>query len=268
MKVFRVVLIVACFSLICALFSGVASALEQNEATVTLIWSNTAPYQGSVATVRVSFKSDYAEVLTVYYVGLHFDWMDSDTFVGPDLSDNPVIISGYGSYTFDPISVLIPENASVGTHSYFVGIDGLEGDSTGFSWDSPTQTLQIQTYEVEIYNTLRANVASNITEAANRTYQSSEAQSLFEQAESAYAQALSLANEENWGDAIAALQSAYTYLDQANMEEQNYVEAESQQNQLLIIVGVVAVVAVVAVLTIILLFRRKKKETAPVNQPT
>jgi hypothetical protein len=266
MKLFRIVLVVACFSITCALFSGVVSALEQNDASVTLIWSNPTPYQGSNAIVRVSFKSNYAEALTVYYVGLHFDWMDSDTFVGPDLSDNPVIIPGYGSYTFDPISLLIPENVSVGTHSYFVGIDGLEG-ATGFSWDSQTQTLEIQSYKVEIYDTLRAKVASNITEAANRTYQSSEAQSLLGQAENAYAQALSLANEDDWEDAIAALQSAYSYIDQANMEEQNYVEAESQQNQLLLIVGV-AVVAVVAVLIIILLVRRKRKETAPVNQPT
>lgn len=89
MKLFRIILIVVCFSLICALFSGVASALEQDEATVTLTWSNTTPYQGSSATVRVFFKSNYAEELTIYYLGLHFDWMDSDTFVGPDLSDNP-----------------------------------------------------------------------------------------------------------------------------------------------------------------------------------
>jgi hypothetical protein len=267
MKLFRVILIVACFSIICAQFSGVVSALEQDEATVTLIWSNPTPYQGSSATVRASFKSNYAEILTIYYVGIHFDWMDSDTFVGPDLSANPVSIPGYGSYTFDPISVVIPENASVGTHSYFVGIDGLDEQSTAFSWDSQTLTVQIQTYEVEIYNTLRAKVANNITEATNQTYQSSEAQSLLEQAKNAYTQALSLANEENWGDAIAALQSAYSYIDQANIEEQNYVEAEGQQNQLLLIVGVVAV-AVVAVLIIILLVRRKKKETAPVNQPT
>lgn len=264
MRPFRIVLIVACFSIICALFSGVVSALEQNEASVTLTWSSQTPYQGSRATVMVFFNSDCAEELTVYYVGLHFDWMDSDAFVGPDLSNDPVTISGYGSYTFGPISILIPANASVGTHSYFVGIDGLEGISTNFSWDSQTLTMEIQNYEVEIYNVLITRVAGNITEAVNNTYQSSEAQSLIKQAENAYAQALSLANGGNWEEAIAALENADSYFEQANVEEQNYiVEAESQQNQLLIIVGV-AVVAAVAVLIIILVVRRKRKETAPV----
>ena len=68
---------------------------------------------------QVVFNSDSAEELTIYYVGIHFDWMDSDAFTGPDLSDNPVTISGYGSHTFDPIAILIPEDASVGTHNYF-----------------------------------------------------------------------------------------------------------------------------------------------------
>ena len=267
MKPFRPVLIVACFSIICALFSGVVYALDQDEARVSVAWSSETLYRGSSVIVNILFISDCAEELTIYCVGLHFDWMAPDTFVGRDLSDAPVTISSYGSYTFDPMTISIPETASVGTHSYFVGINGIQGEFTEFSWDSQTLMLLIQVSRKEAYNELKTNVASNITEAVNAAYQSSEAQSLIEQAENAYAQALSLANEEKWEEAISALQDASTYLEQADVEEQNYIEAKSQQDPLLIIVGVVAVV-VVAVLIIILMVRRKRKQTAPVDQPT
>jgi len=264
-KPFRIIHIAACFSIVFALFSGVSFALDQDEANVSLVWSNPTPYQGSSVNVRVVFNSDYAEELTIYYVGIHFDWMDSDAFAGPDLSNNPVTISGYGSHTFDPIAILIPEDASVGTHNYFVGIDGLEGESASFTWDSPTLTLQIQSYDTLVYNSLLTQVAGNITEADSGTYQSSEAQSFLEQAKSEYSKALSFANVENWEEAIPALQKAYTYLEQADAEEQDYIAAKSQQGDLLIIVAVAAV-AVVAVLAIILMLRRKRKP--PVDQPT
>lgn len=265
MKSFRLMSIAACFSIVFALFSGVSFALDQDEANVSVTWSNTTLYQGSGVTVTVVFDSDSSEELTIYYVGLNFDWMDSDAFVGPDLSNNPVTISAYGSHTFGPIAILIPENVSVGAHNYFVGIDGLEGESAGFSWDSPTQTLQIQDYETLIYNSLLTQVAGNITAADSGTYQSSEAQSLLQQAKNEYALALSFANAENWEEAIPALQKAYTYLEQADAEEQDYIAAKNQQGDLLIIVGVAAA-AVVAVLAIILMLRRKRK--APVDQPT
>jgi hypothetical protein len=265
MKPLSIISIVACFSIVFALFSGVSFALDQNEASVSLTWSNPAPYQGSTVTVMVVFNSDSAEELTIYYVGLHFDWMDSDAFSGPDLSKDPVTISGYGSHTFGPIAIVIPENVTIGAHNYFVGIDGLQGESAGFSWDSPTQTLQIQDYETLVYNALLTQVADNITAADNGKYQSSEAQSLLQQAKNEYALALSFANAENWEEAIPALQKAFTYLEQANAEEQNYISAESQQGDLLLIVGVAAVAAV-AVVAIVLVSRRKRKP--PVDQPT
>ena len=265
MKPFSLISIAACLSIVFALFSGVSFALDQNEANVSLTWSNPAPYQGSTVTVMVVFSSDNAETLTIYYVGLHFDWMKSDAFSGPDLSKDPVTISGYGSHTFGPIAIVIPEDASVGAHNYFVGIDGLQGESDGFSWDSPTQTLQIQDYETQVYNALLTQVADNINAADSVTYQSSEAQSLLEQAKNEYSKALSFANAENLEEAIPALQKAYTYLEQADEEEQDYIAAKSQQGDLLIIVAVAAV-AVVAVLAIILMLRRKRKP--PVDQPT
>jgi len=257
MKPFRPLLMIACFCIICALFSSVGSALEQDEAKVLVTWLSQTPYQGSSVIVHVTFLSNCSEELTIYYLGLHLDWMDSDHFVGHNLSDDPVIIPSYGSHTFYSITIYIPENAIVGTHNYFVGIDGVQGEYTSFSWDSQVLTLLIQNSMEEVYDELITKVASNITEAVNATYQSSEAQSLLEQAENAYGQALSLAAEENLEEAISTLQNASTYLKQADVEEQNYIETKSQQDPLLIIVGV-AVVVIVTALIMALIVRRKK----------
>ena len=123
MKRFHLVLIVTCLNIICALFSGVVFALDQNEVRVTVAWSSETHYQGSSQTFSVFLINDSSEELTLYYFGLHSDWMDSDRFIGYDLSANPVIIPAYGSQLLPPVTLQIPEDAGVGPRSYFIVID-------------------------------------------------------------------------------------------------------------------------------------------------
>jgi hypothetical protein len=144
MKSSPLLFIIICLSIICALFSGAVFALEQEEARVLPVWSTETFFAGSSANVQIFFTSNYSETLTIYQVGLHFDWMNSGDFVGLDVSANPVTVLSNESYIFPPINIIIPQDASIGTHSYFVGIDGIEGVSTNFSWDSLTRALQIQ----------------------------------------------------------------------------------------------------------------------------
>ena len=152
MKLFRLILIVACFSIICALFIGVGSALDQDEALVSPMWSSETLYQGSNVNVSIFFVNLYSEELAIYSVSLHFDWMTSDSFVGFDMSNNPVIIPSNGDHVFNPMLINIPEDVSVGTHSYFARIEGLQGESTVFSWDDPYDfNLRIQDSE-QVYN--------------------------------------------------------------------------------------------------------------------
>ena len=266
MKRFRLVLTVTCLSIIiCAIFSGAVFALDQDKARVSVAWSSETPYRGSSQNVTVLFINDNSEELTIYYFCLHFDWMDSDRFVGYDLSTDPVIVPAYGSHNFSPLTLQIPENASIGPHSYFVGIDGAQGESTNFSWDSLTLTVVVQNSVQDVYSGLVTQVVSDIAEAVDAEYQSSEAQSLLEQAENAYSQALSYANQENWDQAISALQTTSVYLDQADAEEQNYDESKSDQYLLLIVV-VVVVILVVAVLIVIRVMK-KRSQLPSINQP-
>ena len=269
MRCFRLVLIVTSLSIICALFSGVSSvvfALNQDAARVSVAWSTKTPYQGSNPIVTVFFINDSPETLTIDYFGLNFDWMDSKSFVGFDLSDDPVFIPAYGNQYFPPVTVQIPEDASLGPHSYFVGIDGVQNESTDFSWSSPIITLVVQSSGQDVYNGLVNQVAINIAEAVEAEYQSSDAQLFLEQAENSYSQALSYANQENWDNAISALQTASNYLEQADTEEQNYVDLKSEEDSLIIIVGV-AIIIVVAVLIVIWVMN-KRKQPPSINQPT
>jgi hypothetical protein len=121
----------------CALFTGVVFALDQDEALVSPMWSSETFYQGSNVTVTVFFVNLCSEELTVYSVGLHFDWMPSDSFVGLDMSNSPVIIPSNGDHIFNPMIIHIPEDVSAGSHNYFIRIEGLQGESSVFSWDDP-----------------------------------------------------------------------------------------------------------------------------------
>jgi len=260
MKLCRLVLTVACLSLICSLFSCVGFGLDQNEARVTMVWSDETPSPGNLVTVTVMFINDSPKDLSLYYFGLNFDWMESDQFVGHDLSDDPVTVQANGGYQyFSAVTVQIPEDATVGAHSYFVGIDGFEGDSDVFSWDSPTKVVSVVDSWQEIYTELVAQVAINISDVEAVDYNSPEAQSFLAQAQYAYSQALTYANQQNWEDAISSLQSSSLYLEQANTEEANYVEPEPEQDLLLIILGVVAVA--VAVIVVVIFLMRKKPKT-------
>lgn len=145
MKATNLLLVAICFSMITfSLFSNAAFALEQDEASASAYWTGQPFYQGSNGTLSITFISNSSDQLTIYYVGVHFDWMASDTFVGLNLQNSPVNVTSHGSYTFNPMIILIPSNVSVGSHSYFIGIDGVQGVYEGFSWDSQTFSLQIQ----------------------------------------------------------------------------------------------------------------------------
>ncbi len=143
MKKSRWLLIIAFFSICCILPSGGVSPLEQDEARMTPIWSNETPNPGSIVRLTVFFINDYSEPLTIQRVGVHIDWMEPEGFAGVDISDEPVTVQSSGGYAFPQINVQVPQDASVGTHSYFVGVDGILANSTEFNWDSPTRTLQI-----------------------------------------------------------------------------------------------------------------------------
>ena len=148
---------------VAAMCSGSAVSLKTNEASVQTLLSSQTVQPGQTITITIIFNSNAADTLQITNVGIHFDWMTSGNFYGYDLFNAPANIpSGGGTYMFHNISVQVPVNITAGIHSYYISIDGTQGNSTTlfakdsptaygimpfdyapplFSWDSPTATI-------------------------------------------------------------------------------------------------------------------------------
>ncbi len=262
MRTLRLMLTVTSISLICILCCSLVSALNQDEASVTLFPPDLTGYPGDTVSIRITLKSNYAEQLRIYTIGLHFDWMPSEGFSGHDLSDNPVTIPSHGTYIFDPIVIQIPFNASAGSHSYFVGVDGTEGLSASyFSWNSSSFTMQIHSIIEKIYSDLRPSVQNKLNGAISANYASSEAQSLLQQAQGEFNNATSFATEGRWNEAIQSLEIADDFLDQAYAAEQGSNEQQAALQSLLFYLAIIAIVVIIVVSIIVVVVRKKRKQT-------
>lgn len=254
MKSFPLKLVAISISIICILSIGAVSALNQNEATVSMIWASPKYYQGDTASVTVVFQSNIADELEITRIGIQFDWMPADAFYSYDLSASPVHIPASGSYSFELTNIQFLGGASAGVHSYFVSIDYLRNDLGGI-WDSPSSTLKIYDGNEKIYNELEPQISTRIN---NATYSSSEAQSLLEQANTEYEQARLLADELKWQEAVTSLRSASDYLDEAEAAEQS---GGQNTGSLLLYIAVAVIAVVIALSVIAVAVRRRSKKT-------
>jgi hypothetical protein len=257
----RLMLTVTSISIICILCCSLVSALNPDEASVSLVGVSQTAYAGDIVSIRINFKSNFADQLRIYSIGLHFDWMSSDSFAGPDLSANPVIVPSEGNYVFDPIVIQIPSNVSAGTHSYFVGVDGVEGLSTTlFSWDSSTFTIEIRAAS-ESYSELMSQVENKLNESINANYKNAEAQSLLQQAQVEFGNATSFAAQGRLSEAIESLQIANDFLNQAHAAEQKSDEQKAELQSLLFYLAIIAIVVIIVVSIIVVVVRKKRKQT-------
>lgn len=257
MKRFRVLYVCVSLSLVFSLLCGVCNALEQDELVVSPVLASQDAYPGGSMLASVILKNNSTEILTIQFVGFQFDWMSSEEFLGFDLTDKPIVISPNADQYADPVIVVLPEDVAVGEHSYFVGIDGLEGTDL-FTWDSQTFTVIVQDPKIENYNVLLPQVSGNISASDEKTYQSSKAQSLLGQAKDAYEEALDYGAQKSWDEAVSKLNSALTFIQQANAEEQNYVAEINSTETLLITIGIV-IVTVVVILVVLYLMKKRKE---------
>jgi hypothetical protein len=142
-KTLQITLIIT-FILSILLFSGPVSALDTTELSAYPLLSKDAPSTGEKVTIRISLQSNTSEQLKIDHIGINFDWMASGGYYGVDLTGNPITIESYGTYTSAPFVIQIPSNTRTGSHTYYIGVVGLEGaDQTSFSWDSSPSTIQV-----------------------------------------------------------------------------------------------------------------------------
>ncbi len=140
----RLVGVVSVITLIALMFSvSLVSALEQNEASVIAEMPGTERVRGEMSSVHIQFTSKTEKSLEIYNVGIHFDWMDKDQLYGISFSSNPKTVVSMKSVVFDIINYTVPNTASFGAHTYYIGVDGYDADGNPFSWTSDDRTIYV-----------------------------------------------------------------------------------------------------------------------------
>jgi hypothetical protein len=265
MKGFPLALIAISIGIICIFNVGLVSALEDENISITPSWSKATPSQGDSVTVTLRLTSTSSEQIRIYRVGLHFDWMAEGSFFTLDLTSDPVTVPSQGLQIFDSLAIQIPVDASIGSHSYYVAIDGAEAPYyESFSWDSSSFTVEILESGSKLYDAMLTQVDANISSAVNAGYQSSEAKSLLTQAQTERAEAVVLASSGDWDEAISKLQDAFSHLQQAEAAEQQ--AAGTGPLTLLLYGGIIAAVVVIVVVIVMVMRRKRKTPDEAVDQ--
>jgi len=269
MKARTLALLAISITIICIIRVCPVSALDQNDISLSPIWSTPLYYQGDIVTIKIVLTNNSPGLLTVYTVGIHFDWMDQDDFAGRNLSDDPVVIASHATYVFDPMTINIPSDVSVGEHEYTLGVEVSEGSSsTIVPWDSEAHDMYVQAAGAKPFRELAINVSTKYNEAINATYQSPDAKSLLEQANNEYEQAFMLSVNDQWAEAMKHLNTAYSYVEQAAEAEQQYIQQSENLQQLILIIVPIVTLIIVAVIIILMWRRRQKPNTEESESPT
>jgi preprotein translocase subunit SecG len=121
---------------------GLVSALSSSDVVIHASLSNPTPRAGDMVLVSVTFQSNVAQELKIYAIGVHADWMDATQLYGPNLSSDPQTVEANGVYSTQ-FSLPIPSSASVGTHTFTIGVDGLDASGNAFSLDSAQSQVQV-----------------------------------------------------------------------------------------------------------------------------
>jgi hypothetical protein len=143
-KLIRISIIVAMITLT-FLCIGFAAALTQDEGSTHVFFVPQTAQPGQTVSATIFFTSTSSDELQITYLGLHFDWMASDQFYGYNFSSTPITVPvGGDPHMFNPINIQIPADATIGVHTYTIGIDGTQGSSaTPFSWSSTPATITV-----------------------------------------------------------------------------------------------------------------------------
>lgn len=220
--------------------------------------------------------------MIICWIGLQFDWMGATEWIQKDLSSNPVIVSIMGGTAdFGKFDFQVPSDVTVGYHNVTVSIKGVwdwqcSSGGYGILEIEPHADYWSESYTVKIHNIKelefyfdQPSMFQKLTEARAKTYLSSGAKDLLQQAESKYSEAVSLTGQNKWSEAYEALQLTQSLLNRIPSEENKFIMLVAGSS-----VGVIAIIGVV----IYLVKKRKrtlgvavpspkKKEEIPVEEP-
>ena len=177
-----------------------------------MLYLSSTNYQGDSGTITITFYSSCPDQLQISSAGIQFDWT---TTPNTETVNSPNIATG-NQYPFNAISFSIPSDASVGSHSFTLSIQGQQKGLLGWYSISATGTGSINVLDAyqKVYNQLVQTVSNSLTNAQNSNNLNSQAQAFLQQAESMFNQATSLSQQGEWQAAVNDLNSASNYLSQ------------------------------------------------------
>lgn len=201
---------------------SLAFALEKNEVSIVLAWSQDSYYQGEEATLLLNFISQSPDELKINKIELQFNWTLFQNTKIIDFSEDPVGIPSDSDYMFDPVTFQIPQNATEGINSVKIRIEGIQHGLWwyDFEWISDLFQVEIKTDYEYLFNQLNLEITERFEEIYTVDFQNNEAKDLFEDAIDEYHLSISLADQAKYQEAISHLEQTQDLLNQAQEKEQ------------------------------------------------
>ncbi len=136
--------LVCLITLLTVVFVSVGAVYAQtNEARVLATLSKTTPSAGETIAVSITVENQASQQFSIIRFGIHGDWMAQETdFQGPNLVNDPPTLASGGTYQ-GQFMVTIPSSASLGSHTYYIGVDAQDSSGNYYSWNSNEETLQV-----------------------------------------------------------------------------------------------------------------------------
>ncbi len=113
---------------------------------VTRSFDSNPAEQGEIVTVTLDITNNNADQCRIYWLGIHFDWMEDNIYiVCSDVSEEEPESIATGDTESFSINFEVPSNVQTGGHVYDIQFqyelhDGIFGGWNDYTWQSSTQT--------------------------------------------------------------------------------------------------------------------------------
>jgi hypothetical protein len=156
-KLYAVILVT--FFIVVFASVGIASAETATISGSAQVFFDKTPSPGAFVTLRVNFQSAHSSEIQLARIGIHTDWQEDNQYYTLTLSDlERVEANGFYSKS---VSITIPTNTEVRTHTLTVAIDGYTADGSTFSWDSSPQSFEVEAFAPTVSPTTNQNGNNN-----------------------------------------------------------------------------------------------------------
>lgn len=220
----------------------------QTHPSLDYAFSSPVLYQGDNAHINVTITSNYDKEIVINRIGLQFDWMSATEWIEKELSSEPVALNRSDTASFGKFEFQVPSTVKTGNHNLTLLIYYDEFENT--TWTVPVgaqiigeppntvtvtvdyasplplyklHTVEIHSIKEKQYYELKTIALQQLSKAIEKSYLSSGARDVLQQATSEYNDATALAIQDKWLEAYEALQLTQSLLNRVPTEENNFI---------------------------------------------